>query len=440
MSNELAIALLFAIMIIGMLMGHHLAFVLMAAGFIVGVLAMGSSYLPFYMNRLWGIMINWEMIAVPMFLLMGNLLSLSGVADGLFDALYKLMGRLNGGIAAAVVIVSAIFAACTGVIAASVTTMAILSMPVMLKYNYNKKLAAGTVMAGGTLGILIPPSIMLILFGTYSNVSVGRLFVAAVIPGILLAALYAIYILIRCYRRPEDGPAMSNVELAGFSKPQIIKEALYNLVPPVLLIIGVLGSIFAGVATPTEAAGVGAFVALIMIIAYKRFTWKAFKASLLDTSKGTAMVLMLVMGANFFTGTFIGCGGDDMVRDLLFSLGSDNKWIIFFIMMFIIFILGMFIDWIGIAMICLPIFVPIAIELGFNPLWFLMMSAINMQTAFLTPPFGYAIFYLRAVVPEITVAELCQSVPVFIGLQLLGLLLCAIFPELITWLPNLVVR
>jgi len=440
MSDTLAVMLLFTIMLIGMLMGHHLAFVLMAAGFIVGVLTMGPSYLPFYMNRLWGVMINWEMIAVPMFLLMGNLLSLSGVADGLFDALYKLMGRLNGGIAAAVVIVSAVFAACTGVIAASVTTMAILSMPIMLKYNYNKKLAAGTVMAGGTLGILIPPSIMLILFGTYSNVSVGRLFIAAVAPGILLAILYAVYILIRCYRHPEDGPAMSDVELASFSKPQIIKEVLYNLVPPVLLIIGVLGSIFAGVATPTEAAGVGAFVALIMIIAYKRFTWKAFKASLLDTSKGTAMVLMLVVGANFFTGTFIGCGGDDMVRDLLFSLGSDNKWIIFFIMMFIIFILGMFIDWIGIAMICLPIFVPIAIELGFNPLWFLTMCAINMQTAFLTPPFGYAIFYLRAVVPEITVAELCQSVPVFIGLQLLGLLLCAIFPELITWLPNLVVR
>jgi tripartite ATP-independent transporter DctM subunit len=440
MSDILAITLLFTLMFIGMIMGHHLAFVLMSAGLVVGTLVMGSSYLPFYINRLWGTMTSWEMIAVPMFLLMGNLLTVSGVAEGLFDALYKLMGRLNGGIAAAVVVVSAVFAACTGVIAASVTTMAILAMPIMLKYNYNKKLAAGTVMAGGTLGILIPPSIMLILFGTYASVSVGRLFIAAVVPGILLAILYAVYVLIRCYRHPEDGPAMSEVELASFSKSEIIKEVLYNLIPPALLIIGVLGSIFAGIATPTEAAGVGAFVALAMIIAYKRFTWKAFKTSLLDTSKGTAMVLMLVVGANFFTGAFIGCGGDDMVKDLLFLLSGGNKWAIFSIMMLIIFILGMFIDWIGICMICLPIFVPIAIELGFDPLWFLMTVAINMQTAFLTPPFGYAIFYLKAVVPEMTVQEACQSVPVFIGFQIIALLLCLIFPKIITWLTSLIVH
>jgi tripartite ATP-independent transporter DctM subunit len=442
MSDVMAMILQFSLMLIGMLMGHHLGFVLMSSGLIVGVLAMGPSYLPFYMNRLWGIMNNWEMLAVPLFLLMGNILATSGVADKLFDALYKLMGRLRGGIAVAVIIVSTVFAACTGVIAASVTTMAILSMPIMLKYNYDKKLAAGTIMAGGTLGILIPPSIMLILFGSYSNVSVGKLFVAAVVPGILLAVLYVVYVLIRCYRHPEDGPAMSEEELSGISRSEVLKEALTNLVPPVLLIIGVLGSIFAGIATPTEAAAIGAFVAFVMVIAYRRFDWKTFKAAILDTAKGTAMVLVLVMGASFFTGTFIGIGGGDLVRDLLFSLGSGNRWVVFAVMMLIVFVLGMFIDWIGIAMICLPIFVPIAVELGFDPLWFLMTIAINLQTSFLTPPFGYAIFFLKSTMSEkdMTLQEACQSVPVFIGIQAVGLLLCIVFPRIITWLPSLVVK
>jgi tripartite ATP-independent transporter DctM subunit len=442
MSNVSAMILQFALMLGGMVLGHHLGFVLMSSGLIVGLVAMGPARLAFYMNRLWGIMNNWEMLAVPLFLLMGNFLAFSGVADKLFDALYKLMGRLRGGIAVAVIIVSTIFAACTGVIAASVTTMAILAMPIMLKYGYDKRLAAGTVMAGGTLGILIPPSIMLILFGSYSNVSVGRLFVAAVMPGILLSFLYILYVLIRCYKDPKAGPAMSAEEYASIPRAEVLKEALTNLVPPVLLIIGVLGSIFAGVATPTEAAAIGATVALLMVIAYKRFSWKVLKDAIFDTAKGTAMVLMLVVGASFFTGTFIGIGGGDLVRDLLFSLGSGNKWAIFGVMMFIIFILGMFIDWVGIAMICLPIFVPVAIELGFDPLWFLMTCAVNLQMSFLTPPFGYAIFFLKSTMPEkdMTFQEACLSVPIFIALQALGLALCVVFPRIVTWLPSFVVK
>lgn len=442
MSDTLAMTLQFFLMIVGMLMGHHLGFVLMSSGLIVGFLAMGPSYLPFYMNRLWGIMNNWEMLAVPLFLLMGNILATSGVADNLFDALYRIMGRLRGGIAVAVIVVSTIFAACTGVIAASVTTMAILSMPLMLKYGYNKKLAAGTVMAGGTLGILIPPSIMLILFGSYSNVSVGKLFIAALTPGILLATLYIIYVLIRCYRHPEDGPAMSEEELAKVTRSDVIREILTNLAPPMLLIVGVLGSIFAGIATPTEAAAIGSFVAFVMVLAYRKFEWKTFKGAIYDTAKGTAMVLVLVMGASFFTGTFIGIGGGDVVRGLLFAVGAGNKWIMFAVMMGIVFILGMFIDWIGIAMICLPIFVPIAVELGFDPLWFLMVVAINLQTSFLTPPFGYAIFFLKSTLSEkdLSFKEASQSAVTFILIQLVGLLLCILFPQIITWLPNLVLK
>lgn len=442
MSAGLGIFLLLLLLIAGLCTGHPLAFVLMSVGIIVGFFARGASILPFFMNRLWGTMDNWELIAVPLFLLMGNILSSSGIADNLFDSLRKLMGRTPGGVAVAVLLVSAVFAACTGVIAASVITMAILAMPIMIKMSYNKELAAGTVMSGGTLGILIPPSIMLILFGTYSNVSVGKLFLAAVVPGVFLTAVYVVYVLVRCTLHPVDGPPVSEEELAGITKREIIMAALKDLVPPVLLIIGVLGSIIAGIATPTEAAALGAFISVLMVLAYGRFRWDTFKIAITDTANTTAMVLMIIIGASFFTGTFISIGGADFVEKLLLSFAGGNKWIVFLLMMLIVFILGMLIDWIGIAMVCLPIFIPIAIKLGFDPLWFLMMVAINLQTSFLTPPFGYAIFYLKSVLPEgtMTLNQIYKSVVPFILLQIFVLVMCAIFPAIITWFPQMLIK
>ena len=431
-----------ALLICGLCTGHPLAFVLMSVGILVGFFAKGAACLPFFMNRLWGTMGSWELLAVPLFLLMGNILSASGIADNLFDSLHKLMGHVHGGIAVAVLLVSAVFAACTGVIAASVITMCILAMPVMLKMSYNKELAAGTVMSGGTLGILIPPSIMLILFGTYSKVSVGKLFLAAVVPGLLLTVIYVIYVLLRCKMNPQDGPVISAEEMSNLPRRKIVGEALKNLIPPLLLIIGVLGSIIAGVATPTEAAALGAFVAMLMVVCYGRFEWKSFKNAVTDTANTTAMVLMIIIGASFFTGTFISIGGGDFVENLLLSFAGGNRWIVFLMMMFIVFLLGMLIDWIGIAMVCLPIFVPIATRLGFDPLWFLMMVAINLQTSFLTPPFGYAIFYVKSVLPEgvMELNEIYRSVVPFIVLQLAGLILCIVFPSMVTWLPRMFIK
>lgn len=442
MSAGLGVFLLLLLLIAGLCTGHPLAFVLMSVGIIVGFFARGASILPFFMNRLWGTMDNWELIAVPLFLLMGNILSSSGIADSLFDSLRKLMGRTPGGVAVAVLLVSAVFAACTGVIAASVITMAILAMPIMIKMSYNKELAAGTVMSGGTLGILIPPSIMLILFGTYSNVSVGKLFLAAVVPGIFLTTVYVVYVLVRCKLHPVDGPSVSEEELSGITKREIIKAALKDLVPPILLIIGVLGSIIAGIATPTEAAALGAFISILMVLAYGRFRWDTFRIAITDTANTTAMVLMIIIGASFFTGTFISIGGADFVENLLLLFAGGNRWIVFLLMMLIVFILGMLIDWIGIVMVCLPIFIPIAIKLGFDPLWFLMMVAINLQTSFLTPPFGYAIFYLKSVLPEgtMTLNEIYKSVVPFILLQIFVLIMCAVFPSIITGFPQMLIK
>lgn len=442
MSVELGVFLLLTLLVAGLCTGHPLAFVLMSVGVLVGFFAKGSYCLPLFINRLWGTMTSWELLAVPLFLLMGNVLSVSGIADNLFVSLQKLMGRIHGGVAIAVLLVSTVFAACTGVIAASVITMSILAMPVMLKMDYNEKLAAGVVMSGGSLGILIPPSIMLILFGTYSNVSVGKLFLAAVMPGLLLSALYMAYVVIKCKINPEDGPILSEREREEISFGEISKEALKNLFPPVLLILSVLGSIIAGIATPTEAAALGAFVAIIMVKLYGRFNWITFKNAVEETYKTTAMVLMIIIGASFFTATFISIGGGTFVENLLLSFSGGNKWVVFTIMMGIVFILGMLIDWIGIAMVCLPIFVPIAIKIGFDPLWFLMMVAINLQTSFLTPPFGYAIFYIKSVLPEgaMTLNQIYKSVVPFILLQLLGLLLCGVFPSVVTWLPKALIK
>jgi tripartite ATP-independent transporter DctM subunit len=312
----------------------------------------------------------------------------------------------------------------------------------MLKLNYDEKLSAGAIMAGGTLGILIPPSIMLVLFASYSSVSVGKLFTAAIIPGLLLSGLYILYILIICKIHPEKGPVLTKKELAKYSKKQLFKDALINLVPAALLIIGVLGSIFAGIATPTEAAGLGAFVSFVMVLIYHRFIWENFKKSLTDTAKGTSMILMLIIGANFFTAIFLRLGGGEVVENFLMMAGGGNEWIIFFFMMGIIFILGMFIDWIGIAMICLPIFVPIATKMGFDPLWFIMMIAIVLQTSFLTPPFGYAIFYIKPIIPSdrMSLIDIYKSTVPFIALQLIGFLICIVYPNIITWLPNMLIK
>ncbi len=424
--------LMFFGLIVGLLLGHPLAFVLGGLAVIFGYISWGPISFLLFANRIIGLLDNFILVAVPMFILMANLLMQSGVADKLFDSLRYMLGPLRGGVALAVVAVSTVFAACTGVVGASVVSMGLLAFPMMNKYGYDKKLSCGTICAGGTLGILIPPSIMLIVMADNSGLSVGRLFVGSIVPGLILAFLYMVYVLSLCYWRPELGPPLSLEERQQVSIRQRIKMALVSFVPPLLLIAGVLGSIFTGVATPTEASGIGAALALVMTIAYGRFSWKMLKETTLSTAKTVSMVMIILVGATCFTGVFMGIGGGKVLSSLILGLGL-GKWGTFATMMVVIVILGAFIDWIGIVYITFPIFLPIAVELGFDPLWFVVVVAVCLQTSFLSPPFGYALFYMKGVAgEELSTADIYQSIAPFLVLIAIGIIILVLFPQLIT--------
>ena len=383
---------------------------------------------------------NYILVCIPLFILMAQLLDQSGVAEDLFDTMRHLFGPIPGGLAVAVVVVSTLFGACTGIIGASVVTMGLLSMPVMLKYNYNKRLASGAVCAGGTLGILIPPSIMLVVMADQAATSVGKLFAGAIVPGLILSGLYIAYILIHCGFKPKDGPALTKQERQAVSKLQLTKMVMKSMVPPMILILGVLGSIFAGIATPTEAAGVGAMLAFIMTLAYGKFTLTGLKTAVINTAKTTSMVIIILVGAACFASVFLGSGGGKVVQNLILGIGL-GKWGTFIVMMIILFILGMFIDWIGIIMITFPVFLPIAQQLGFDKVWFVVTMAVMLQDSFLTPPFGYALFYLKGVAPpEVTTSDIYWGAFPFWRLMEVGLIIVVIWPSTITWLANILVK
>jgi tripartite ATP-independent transporter DctM subunit len=440
LSPEVLTILMFAGLLVGLFLGHPLAFVLGGLAVIFGFIGWGPEAYGMFMNRIYGVMDNYILIAIPLFIFMAQILDQSGVAESLFDAMRYVFGPIRGGIAVAVVVVSTLFGACTGIIGASVVTMGLLAMPVMLKYGYDKRISSGCICAGGTLGILIPPSIMLIVMGNEANLSVGKLFAGAIIPGLILAGLYVLYILIKCYVHPEVGPALSREEREAVKGRKLIMMVLKSLVPPMILILGVLGSIFTGIATPTEASGVGALLAFLLTVVYGRFTWHGLYSSVVQTARTTSMVIVILLGATCFTGVFLGLGGGDVVEEFILGLGF-GKWTTFIIMMIICFILGMFIDWIGIVMITFPIFLPIAQQMGFDPIWFVVTVAVMLQDSFLTPPFGYALFYLKGVAPpEVSTADIYWGAFPFWRLMELGLIIVVIFPQTITWLPTILVK
>ena len=440
MSPEAITIGMFAGLLIGLFLGHPLAFVLGGLAVIFGYLGWGASSFYMFLNRTWGTMDNYILVCIPLFILMAQLLDQSGVAEDLFDTMRHLFGPVPGGIAVAVVVVSTLFGACTGIIGASVVTMGLLSMPVMLKYNYNKRMASGAVCAGGTLGILIPPSIMLVVMADQAATSVGKLFAGAIVPGLILSALYIVYILIHCAIKPKDGPALTRQERQAVSKLQLTKMVMKSMVPPMILILGVLGSIFAGIATPTEAAGVGAMLAFIMTLAYGKFTLTGLKTAVINTAKTTSMVIIILVGASCFAGVFLGSGGGKVVQNLILGIGF-GKWGTFIVMMIILFILGMFIDWIGIIMITFPVFLPIAQQLGFDKVWFVVTMAVMLQDSFLTPPFGYALFYLKGVAPpEVSTSDIYWGAFPFWRLMEVGLIIVVIWPSTITWLANILVK
>ena len=440
MSPETVAVGMFVSLLVGLFMGRELAFVLGGIAVIFGYLAWGPSCFYMFLNRAWGMMDNYILVCIPLFIFMAQLLDQSGVAEELFDTMRYLFGPVRGGIAIAVVIVSTLFGACTGIIGASVVTMGLLSLPIFMKYNYNMRLACGCICAGGTLGILIPPSIMLVVMADQSALSLGKLFAGAVVPGLILSGLYIAYILLRCLIKPQDGPALSKEERAAMPMGRLALKVLKSLVPPMILILGVLGSIFTGVATPTEAAGVGAVLAFLMTLAYRRFTWNGLYISVVNTAKTSSMVIIILVGAACFSSVFMGSGGGDVVKDFILGLGW-GKWGTYFIMMVILFFLGMFLDWIGIIMITFPLFLPIAKELGFDLVWFVVSIAVMLQDSFMTPPFGYALFYLRGVAPpEVKTSDIIIGGFPFWRLMEVGLFIVVVWPQTILWLPSVLVK
>lgn len=437
MTPELLTVVMFGGLLVGLFMGHPLPFVLGGIAVVAGFLGPGPQVFGIIVNRIYGgVMDNYVLVAIPLFILMARFLNDSGVTDRMFETLRLALSRVRGGLTLAVVVVSVLLAATTGIVGASITVMGMIALRPMLQYGYQKELSTGTVMASGTLGILIPPSIMLVLMSSYSPLSVGELFAGSLVPGLLLALAYAIYVVVVAMLRPDWAPPVASGELAAVGRREIAGRLLRHVLPPIGLIIGVLGALFAGVATATEASAIGAFLAFIMMVSYGRFTPKRFASSLFETGKVTGMVMWVIVGATAFTGVFNSGGGMGMVQDAL--LGSElSPPMLIFTMLVIVFVLGMFLDWTGIVLLSFPITLPVIDAMGQDPLWFVVMMAVMLQTSFLTPPFGYSLFYLKGVAPaEVGTLHLYRGIIPFV-LIILGMIgLMALFPGLVTWLPQ----
>ena len=380
-------------------------------------------------HRIWSIMNNTILMAIPLFIMMGLILQKTKLAERLLESMGFLFGEIRGGLAISTVLVGSLLAASTGVVGASVVAMGVISLPVMLKYNYSKHLATGTICAAGTLGQIIPPSIVLIILGDVFNVPVGDLFKAALLPGLVLVGAYVIYILIICYIKPDLAPAIKLEYKKGESKKKQIVSALFSIIPPLLLIIIVLGSIFAGIATPTESSAIGCVGAILLAIIYRNFSFSMLIEAAKETVKITAMVFGILIGATAFSMVFTYTGGDLLIEQFMLSLPGD-KWGFVIISMLVILVLGFFIDFVEISYIIVPILVPISEVVGVNPIWFAILIAMNLQTSFLTPPFGFSLFYLKGVAPSsIKTTDIYTGVIPFILIQVLVLASIVFYPE-----------
>jgi tripartite ATP-independent transporter DctM subunit len=439
-SAELITVLMFSGVLVGVVfLGFPVAFTLGGLGFAFGMIFMGPDSLSIFLLRILGLMKDNILLAVPLFVLMGAIMERSGMAESLYDAMYVWLGGLRGGLAIATILICTAFAAATGVVGASVVTMGLIALPAMIKRGYNKPLAAGTVIAGGTLGIIIPPSIMLVVMAPLGGLSLGRLYMAAEIPGLMLSAAFVAYIAVVCWLRPQMGPPMPKDERV-MPLGKKLRLLFLTLAPPIILIFAVLGAIFFGVTSPTEAAATGAFAALVLAAAYGRLNLAMIRDACYSTVRTTSMVLIVAVGAGFFTAVFLSLGGGDVIKNLMLSL-PIGKWGILALMMFMLFILGMFIDWIGILFITFPLFLPVAKALGFDPIWFATLVAVNLQMSFLTPPFAFSIFYLKGISKGmLEVSEIMKGVVPFIALQAIVLLLVILFPEMALWLPGKMVK
>ncbi len=394
-------------------------------------------------GRIFGIMDNWVLVALPMFIFMGLMLDKSGIAERMMDSMQRLFGNVRGGLAIAVTMIGIILAASTGIIGASVVLLGLMSLPIMMRQKYSKSLALGTVASAGCLGILIPPSIMLVIMGDQLGVSVGDLFMGAVFPGLILGVLYITYIVLFGIFRPDDAPLS---EEHGKTDWKVIGRVFIDVLPPAALILAVLGSIFAGIATVTEASGIGALGAIVLAAVFKKLNFSVLKEVTMNTFNTSAYIFAIFVGATVFALVLRELGGDELIESALTGLPFGPSGTIAFILL-VVFLLGFFLDWIEISLIILPLLAPVVSGLGLdingygvvdNPelVWFALLVAVTLQTSFLTPPVGFALFYLKGVAPPgIKLTDIYKGVIPFIFLQLIGLALVAFFPSIVTWLP-----
>lgn len=435
MTPELIALCMGGLLLFGLFMGHPLAFVLGGTAVIGAIIAGKPMVLGIVVNRIYGdVLDNYTLIAIPLFVLMARFLSDSEVTDKMFEALRLLMSNVRGGLALAVVFISILLAATTGIIGASITVTSMMALRPMLRYGYCPKLTTGVIAASGCLGILIPPSIMLILMSSYSPLSVGELFAGALIPGVLLGLMYAAWVMFVAWRSPERAPSVHSDE--KISTKALVKLLLIEALPPLALIFGILGSMLAGIATATEASAIGVLIALLIVIFRGKFRFKTLLNALYETGRTSAMILFIVVGATAFTGVFNITGGLSAVQNLMRGLDME-PWMLIAMMLFITFLLGCFLDWTGIVLLSFPVFLPIVQEMGVSILWFVVLVAVVLQTSFLTPPFGYALFYLRAITPSsIKTMEIITGVLPFIALIIVMCAIVAFVPSLVTWLPH----
>jgi len=438
MMEDLLAPLMFVVVFLMIFTGYPVAFALGGASLLFAFLGVEAGFFTWNLlyampERIFGVMSNYVLLAVPFFIFMGIVLEKAKLAEDLLTTIGKLFGTLRGGLALAVVFVGAMLAAATGVVGASVVAMGSISLPVMLRYNYSKELSAGVILASGTLGQIIPPSIVLVVLADQLGISVGDLFLGGLIPGVTLAALYAVYVVLVAIFKPEAAPSLPR-EMTDIPLAQLLRQVVLVLMPPLLLIVMVLGSIFAGVATPTEAGAIGSVGALLLAGLRGRLNWTVLRDACVDTTKLTTMVMFLLIGSTAFALVFRGLYGDVWIEDLLTNLPGGRMGLLV-VANLVIFVLGFFLDFFEIAFIIIPLLAPAASLLGIDLVWFGVMIGMNLQTSFLTPPFGFALFYLRGVAPpNVRTTDLYRAVIPFIFIQIIGLLLIIIWPQLVTGL------
>lgn len=441
LSPEIITVIMMGGLLVGILAGVPLAYVFGFMAMVVGYTVWGDGVIDVIYMRMFDMMIDYILLAIPLFVFMGIMLERSGIAERMYDALYLWFGGFRGGLAITTVLIGTIMAACVGIIAAAIAMLSVVALPSMIKRGYSRRLASASVCVSGTLGILIPPSIMLVVYGPMAGISVGRLFFGAVIPGLILAGLYVIYIAVRCHFQPQIAPAVPLEEIRGVSFGRKTIKLLAAAGPTAIVIFSVMGVIFFGIAPPTEAAGIGAFVATLLTIVYGKFSFKVLKEVALGTMKACGYIFLILTMAVSFVSVFLGAGGGGVVEEVIIG-APGGRWGVFATMMLVLFVMGKFIDWIGIVLLMVPIITPVAAALGFDPIWFAIMVCLNLQMSFITPPVALAIFYTKGMcTPElgVTMSDIIWGVFPFVGLIVIAMVLCIVFPELILWLPDMMI-